>query len=61
VRGARIDEVREPELTDVPQSLELGRIHDPHGCGIEPNRIPERIPDRFPGDRSAHGVIIWIP
>ena len=45
VGGARINQMSKPQLPDVPQSLELGRIDDSDGGGVQPDGIPERIPD----------------
>src|SRR5687768_3217633 len=53
VRRARIDQVREPELSDVAETLEGVRVHDPGGRGIEPDRVPQRVPDG-PGAELRH-------
>jgi excinuclease ABC subunit C len=45
----RVDEVGEPELANVPKSLIGGRVHNPHGNGIEANRVPEGVPDDLEG------------
>ena len=50
--GARIDQVRQPELSHVAQSLERRRVHEPERERIHPDVLPERIPD----DLVGHGT-----
>jgi hypothetical protein len=43
--GARVNEKRVTELTNVPEPLKGWRIDDPQGERIEPNRIPKGVAD----------------
>ena len=45
VGGAGIDEESVPELPDVAQPLEGGRVDHPQGGGLEPDVLPEQVAD----------------
>src|SRR5712664_4421914 len=43
VRGARVNEKRVTELSDVPQTLECRRIDDRERLGLEADVVPQRV------------------
>ncbi|MBA3969541.1 MAG: hypothetical protein H0X52_05520, partial [Gemmatimonadetes bacterium] len=47
VGGTGIHQVCQPELPDVPEALELGRVNDLERRGIQSYGVPQRITDDF--------------
>ena len=55
VRGAGVDEVRQPQLPDVAKPLEGRGVDDGCGYGIQADRVPHRITDDERPSMADHG------